>query len=228
SGASGGDTGEVMTQAPVLRSRLNPPSLTGTLLDRASLLDRLSRGRDGLFDFGATVDQDGDGNEDKAEPDDFTETLDIDTYDPCLAENLDNLTVRVRAYHYSPGYLTLGNLTVIDATVSTTKARLFVDGTIAGDTILTCGALTDEDGDGTADDWRVGTWPGSPCLDFSDTSATILGTGARSLVVWNDADSDNEIDTGEYFKRVIFKVLPLSGTGEVEAMEMDTADFQIF
>lgn len=184
----------------------------------------LSRGRDGLFDFGTTVDGD------KAEPDDFIETLDIDTYDPTLAENQDNLTVSVHDYHYRPGYLTLGNLTVIDATVATTKARLFVDGTYDGttdhDQILTCATLTDEDSDGTADDWSIGTWPGSPCLDFSDTSAGTLATGARYFVVWNDTDSDNEIDAGENFTQVIFKVLPLAGTGEVEAIDMNTADFQ--
>ncbi|NDY73631.1 hypothetical protein DO021_17950 [Desulfobacter hydrogenophilus] len=182
----------------------------------------LSRGSDGRFDFGTTVD----GS--KAEPDDFTETLDIDTYDPSLTENQDNQVVFIRSYAYSPGYLTLGNLTVIDATATTTKARLFVDGTIAGDTILSCSTLTDEDGDGTLDDWSTGTWPGTPCLDFSDTSATTLATGARTLVVWNDTDSNDEIDTGESFKRVIFKVLPLAGTGEVESIEMDTAVFQTY
>ncbi len=187
----------------------------------------LSRGTDGLFDFGTTVDGA------KAEPDDFDEVLDIDDYDPTQTENQDNQVLEIRAYQFTPGYLTLGSLTVLNATASTTKARLFVDGitnedgTLEDDTVLTCAALTDEDSDGTSDDWSTGTWPGSPCLEFSG-SGTVLGTGARFLVVWNDDDNDDVLDEGESFKQVIFNVLPMAGTGQVESIEMDTAAFQVF
>ena len=172
----------------------------------------LSRGRDGRFNFG--------------NPENLTETLDMDTYDASLEENQDNLVIRLRNYAHSTGFLTAGNITVLNATAGITKARLFIDGTLASDQIDTCTSLTDEDGDTILDDWSFGAWPGNPWIDYGSTSSTTLGTGARYLVVWNDADADNEIDSGEEFKAVVFKVLALAGTGQIEKIRMDAANFQ--
>jgi hypothetical protein len=179
----------------------------------------LSRGRDGMFAFGTT-------NAGQTEPVDFAEAVDVTAYNPSLAVNLDNIHLTVRKYERTPGYLRLDRFVVLNATAGTTKAGFFrADGAfVSGVDLLAATTLTDEDSDGTADDWAVGN--GIPAFVFDDTTAQSVPSGARYLVFWNDTDGNNTIDTGEMYYPWIFNVMALAGSGHTSSLRLSTGDFR--
>ncbi len=187
----------------------------------------LSRGPDGKFDFGAT-------NADHTEPEAFTGAVDATAYDPAAALNADNRHIVVAANDWRPGFFRLKGFTVLNACLGDpvhgdTKARFFrADGApVTGVDLLTPAILTDEDGDLSLDDWARGDGtPADPAFEYDDTTAQAAVTGARYLVFWNDADSDDEIDGGEDGLRVVYNVEAKAGTGQREAITVNAADFQ--
>ena len=178
----------------------------------------LSRGEDGKFDF-ATV------NLKKTEPLNFTEALDVTTYNPLLPENLDNIYLIINPYDFIPGYIDAQKIIVLNATAGTTKARLFRgEGSAASQTLVCSAPLTDEDSDGALDDWAEGS-PGTPSFIYNDTTAGKIHTGARYLVFWNDTNTDNQIDTGESFKAKIFNITAEPGTNKIPEIKVNSNDF---
>lgn len=195
--------------------------------DSNDMLLALSRGPDGKFDFGTT-------SADNTEPEDFDEAVDAAAYDPAAALNADNRHLLVDGADWRPGFFRLLQFTVIDAylgdpTNGTTKARFFrTDGApVAGVDLLIPAALTDEDGDLAVDDWAAGDGtPADPAFDYDDTTAQEAVTGARYLVFWNDADGNDEIDSGERYRRVVYNVTAKAGGGQHDGVIVDTDDFQ--
>ncbi len=178
----------------------------------------LSRGADGLFDFGTT-------NTGQTEPENFIEAVDVTTYTPTATQNADNCHIVVAASDWQPGFFKMLQMTVYNATAGTIKARFF---RAAGSAVLTAATLSDADGDGAADDWVLGTGTDAdPAFRFDDTTTDAVISGARYLVIWNDADGDDAIDSGESGYWVIYDVLATSGSGEVDSLTIDTADFTV-
>ena len=188
----------------------------------------LSRGPDGKFDFATT-------NAGKTEPQDFVEVLDVSAYDPGAAHNADNRYVVVTGGDWGPGFFRLLKFTVIDAYLAdpshgTTKARFFrADGApVSGVDLLSPTVLSDEDGDLSIDDWAVGDGtPADPAFDYDDTTVQKAATGARYLVFWNDADGNDAIDRGEGYYRVVYNVTAKAGSGQHDAISVDTGDFVV-
>jgi prepilin-type N-terminal cleavage/methylation domain-containing protein len=186
----------------------------------------LSRGADGRFDFGAT-------NPGQTEPVNFTETLDVTGYVPTAALNADNRHVIVARSDRQPGFFRLLGLTVLNAylgdpTHGTTKACFFrSDSTpVAGVDLLSPAVLTDEDGDLDADDWATGDGtPANPAFNYDDTTAWQVATGARYLVLWNDADGNDAVDSGEDCMSIIYNVTAAAGSGQYDSITADTLDF---
>ncbi|MCG8642522.1 MAG: type II secretion system GspH family protein [Desulfobacterales bacterium] len=178
----------------------------------------LSRGPDGQFDFGSV-------NVEKTEPGNLTETVDVTTYDPTLPENRDNHYKILYRHEYRPGHVTIGRITVLNATVGTTRARLVRGEGTAVSQALVCTTLTDEDGDGVPDDWGQGVWPGNPCWHYDNITAEQVLTGSRKLVFWNDTDGDNEMDTGEPYTARTLNIRAVPGSGQLEEITVDTDDF---
>ncbi|MBN1140448.1 MAG: prepilin-type N-terminal cleavage/methylation domain-containing protein [Deltaproteobacteria bacterium] len=181
----------------------------------------LSRGPDGLFACG-TVDAE------NREPLAFTEAITAADYDPLAAANADNLHLIVAASDRVPGFFRLPRLTVRNATAGVTRARLFrADATpVAGVDQLTAATLTDADGDGSIDDWVAGdNTAADPAFNYDDTTPETAASGARYLVVWNDADGDGILGGGETYAAMLFNVTVTAGSGQQEELELDTADF---
>ncbi|NOQ51112.1 MAG: prepilin-type N-terminal cleavage/methylation domain-containing protein [Desulfuromonadaceae bacterium] len=165
----------------------------------------LSRGADGKFDFfnTDTLPAGGDGTNDYLEPADFTETMDLDVnpYDPNGTHNADNIILLLRENDWKPAaFNLLDQITVYDATAGTTKAAFWFGPDHTADrTILTAGGLIDGgDGDGL-DDWMIGPSSFSYTPPGDDVS-----TGIRRLVLWDDTDGDNYVDTGESWYTQIY------------------------
>lgn len=183
----------------------------------------LSRGPDGRFDFG-TVSADG------TEPLDYTEALDISGYDPSAPDNVDNIYRVLKAEDRLPGYFRIDRLVVLNADQFVTKCRFFRDDSapVAGVDILTADVLTDEDGDLNPDDWAAGdAAPGTPAFNYDDTTFLTAAAGARYLVCWNDADGNDDIDSGEVYHAVIFNVTAAPGSGQYDTVVVNTADFRV-
>lgn len=187
----------------------------------------LSRGADGIFDFGSV-------STDQRAPADFTEAVDVTSYDPTAAANADNRHIVVAESDWQPGFFRLLGFTVInaylgDATHGTTKARFFrADGSpVSGVDLLVPTLLTDEDGDGSLDDWAQGDGTaGDPAFNYDDTTTETAVSGARYLVFWNDSDDDGEIDSGENYHAIIHPVTTASGSGQQNAIIVDGDDFR--
>ncbi len=178
----------------------------------------LSRGEDAKFDFGTL-------NPDKTEPMNFTQVVDVTTYDPGLPENMDNIYTLINAYEYSPGYIGVEKIIVLNAAAGTTKARLFRgEGDLGSQTLVSFAPLTDEDGDAALDDWSTGD-VGTPAFEYNDITTGKIHTGARYLVFWNDTNTNNQIDTGENFKAVIFNITAAPGTSQVPQIKVNSSDF---
>ena len=174
----------------------------------------LSHGADGKFDFGDTdtlPEGAPDGTNDYLEPADFTEALDVTTYNPNDAGgyNTDNIVLIVRKSEWSPGYFTLNKFTVLNATAGNTKACLFYDeGSTDVKVAGTDGSMIDADSDGTADDWEAGSDPPPPhAFNYTHISVNKITTGARHLVFWNETDGDNVIDVGENQYTAIYNII---------------------
>ncbi len=188
----------------------------------------LSRGEDGMFAFGSV-------NTDQSEPKNPIETVDVTAYDPTAAVNADNCHIVVAESDWRPGFFRLLGFTVVnaymsDATHGTTKARFFrADETAVSDVdLLVPTVLTDGDGDGAYDDWEQGDGTVSdPAFNFDDTTTQTAVSGARYLVLWNDADDDGEIDRGENYHTIIYPVGTSSGSGQYDAITVDTATFRM-
>ncbi len=151
-----------------------------------------SRGVDGKFDFGNT-------NGEKTEPANFTEAIDVTTYDPNDGggHNADNIVLIVRKNDWYPGFFTLNKFTVLNATAGSTKVCLFYDD---GNTNIKVAGM---DGD-----WEVGTDPPPPyAFNYTDIMANRITTGARYLVFWDDADGDDEIDVSENQYTAIYNII---------------------
>ncbi len=151
----------------------------------------LSRGSDGRFDF-----LDGD----TYEPASPTEEVDVSTYDPADAGgfNGDNVTLLLREEEWRGALLTL-HLRIYNALPGITKAVFYRGWDFSGVVPLAeapifpaAGDLTDEDGDGSLDDWYR---PNAFVYDETTTDPAVAGT--RLLLVWQDADGNNEPDSGE-------------------------------
>lgn len=190
----------------------------------------LSRGPDGLFDFGDTdtlPEGSPDGTDDYQEPASFTEAVDVTNYDPTASPNADNCHIVVAESDWLPGFFRLPQLTVYDATAGTTKARFFrSDGAAAGDDLLTATTLVDGgDSDGN-DDWVAGDGtPVNPAFNFDDTTTQKAASGARYLVVWNDSDGDDIPDSGENGLAILHNVTAVAGSGEQTDLTMDADNF---
>jgi hypothetical protein len=181
----------------------------------------LSRGDDGKFDFAST-------NTEKTEPLNFTENVDVTTYDPLFPENQDNIYTIIFPYEYSPGYIKIEKIIVLNAVVGhgthgTTKAQLFRGEGLA-QTLVATTPLTDEDADGTPDDWITGS-TGSPAFIYNNTTAGKIHTGARYLVFWNDVNNDGMIDAGENFKAVILNITAKPGSNQIPEIRVNSVDF---
>nr|WP_320115828.1 prepilin-type N-terminal cleavage/methylation domain-containing protein [uncultured Desulfuromonas sp.] len=185
----------------------------------------LSRGKDGQYDFGDT----GGDYEAPANP---VEAFDVDSYDPTATYNTDNVTLRVDAIDWQPGYFLLPQLTVVnayvgDATYDTTKAAFYRSASPTdGIDLLSASVLTDADSDTLADDWVVGD--GSlvdPAFNYDDLSSELLPSGARYLVVWHDADDNDTVDSGEKYRAFIYPVTAESGSGTQVTLTIDGTTF---
>ncbi len=182
----------------------------------------LSRGTDGMFAFGSV-------SADGSEPLDYTETLDVSTYDPTAAVNLDNLYIVLAPSDRLPGFLRIDRLVVLNAATGTTKCRFFATDSapVAGVDLLTAAVLTDEDLDLTLDDWAAGDGtPADPAFNYDDTTPVTAATGARYLVCWQDTDADDEIDSGESHWPMLFNVTAESGSGQYGTLTLDTTQFR--
>ncbi|MCK5101098.1 MAG: type II secretion system protein, partial [Desulfobacteraceae bacterium] len=179
----------------------------------------LSKGEDGKFDFGTV-------NPEKTEPLNFIEPVDITTYNPVAAENIDNIYTIINNYDFKPGYVAVGKITVLNAVAGTTKARFFRGGgTAISQTLAASAPLTDEDSDGSNDDWATGSFPGAPAFEYNNITIEKIITGARYLVFWNDIDNNDEIDTGENCKSIILNILVQPGTNQIPEISVNSDNF---
>jgi len=154
----------------------------------------LSRGSDGLVDFG--------------DPADPVEALTLAGYDPAAAGNADNVALPLCAAQWRPAQLTL-QLTVLNAIPSSppphpvTKAALVrgwdYSGGLPGTAVLELvrvtdlgETLTDEDGDSGVDDWRLA----SP-FQYDGATLPPALAGTRQLLVWQESDGNDALDSGE-------------------------------
>ncbi len=191
----------------------------------------LSRGKDGRYDFGNTASE-------YESPADSVEAFDVDSYDPTATYNTDNVTLRVDAVDWQPGYFLLPQLTVVnayvgDATYGTTKAAFYRSASPTdGIDPLSASVLTDADSDTLADDWVVGD--GSlvdPAFNYDDLSSDLLPSGARYLVVWHDTatatnpNGNNVVDSGEQYQAIIYPVTALTGSGVQKTLTLNGETF---
>ena len=192
----------------------------------------LSRGADGSFDF---YDSDTlpagapDGTDDYLEPALPTEAVDITTYDPddTGGYNADNVTLVINQADWQPGWFTLEKFTVLNATGGTTKAAFYFGydpGTgLPRRTLYTAGVLTDEDGDTFTDDWAQGGPAPAEAFRYDDLSTDPAITGVRKLVIWNDSDADDKIDSSENQYSPGYNILTHSGLEPRDNLIIDTS-----
>lgn len=167
----------------------------------------LSRGADGKFDFYDTdtlPEGAPDGTNDYLEPANYTEAIDVTTYDPNDASgyNADNIVLIVRKSEWYPGFFTLNKFTVLNATSGITKACLFYDD---GSTDI---KVAGTDGNFAGGVWDVGSNPPPPyAFNHTDITPDKIKTGARYLVFWDDADGNDTIDVGENQYTAIYNII---------------------
>ncbi len=163
-----------------------------TLFTNDDILLVLSRGPDGRFAFGTT-----DSN--NREPEGFTEAISVSSYTASDAGgyNADNVVLIVRGSDWQPARLTL-NLTLLNATLQTRAMLVYGwNGAPLTKVASAPSALTDEDSDGSTDDWRATP---SPSFVFTNLTGEQAITGDRTLVLWEDTvAANNLIDSGETY-----------------------------
>ncbi len=189
----------------------------------------LSRGTDGLFDFGNTdtlPEGAPDGTNDYQEPADPIEAVDVTTYAPngTNGHNADNVVMVVRGGSWRPGWLTLPQLTVQGAISGTTKARFVsrVDATSGNlhSTLLVAGT----DGSMVGSTWTVG--PTLAALHHDGVTPAVACTGGRQLVVWQDSGTTvDAIDTGEPQAAITYNLYNHHGLEPRTTLILDTATF---
>ena len=180
----------------------------------------LSRGPDGMFDYYDTDTLPAgapDSINDYLEPASLDEAIDNTTYNPNDAGgyNADNVVMLLEPSDWQPGWFTLEKITVLNATAGISKA-MFVHGYDTGtgnilSTILTATVLSDEDGDGASDDWTHGGPPPTEAFHYTDGTADTVITGTRMLVLWNDIDGNDSVDTGEMQMVVNYNIYTHNG-----------------
>lgn len=187
----------------------------------------LSRGPDGKFDFydtdtlpvGAP-----DGTADYLEPGSFTQAVDVSTYNPSdtNGHNADNVVMVIPAASWKPAWFTLEQFTVTSAVSGTTKG-MFVYGynSVTGSlqsTVYTAGTH----GTLSSGTWIMGA--AAPGEAFLHTAATVsvACTGVRSLVLWNDTDGDNTVDSGEFWKVLHYNLFTHNGLEPRNSPVVDT------
>lgn len=193
----------------------------------------LSRGPDGMFDFYDTDTLPAgapDGMDDYLDPASPAEAVDNTTYDPNGANgyNADNVVMLVEILGWQPGWFTLEKFTVFNATAGAngTKA-MFVYGydsataTILS-SILTAAVLTDEDGDAVVDDWARGGPAPNEAFLYTDVTVDTAVTGTRALVLWNDTDGNNAVDSGEGHWRMNYNLYTHNGHEPRNELIVDT------
>ncbi len=190
----------------------------------------LSRGADGKFDFYDTdtlPEGAPDGTNDYLEPASFTEAIDVTTYDPNDAggHNKDNIMLIIRKSEWYPGFFTLNKFTVLNAMAGSIKACLFYDdGSTDIKVAGTDGSMIDADGDLAVDDWEVGADPPPPCaFNYTDITVNKIKTGARYLVLWDDADGNDTIDAGENQYTAIYNIITNNSMEPRDNITLDTA-----
>lgn len=187
----------------------------------------LSRGPDGRFDFGDTDTLPTgapDGSPDYLEPGRPTEAVDNTTYNPNDPNgfNADNLVMVIKAEVWKPAWFILDRLVVENATAGLTKA-MFVYGYDGATgqlerTVYTAGI------DGTLLDgtWTMGdTAPNQAFVHDALTNPPACA-GTRVLVVWNDADDDNQVDSQESWKTLPYNLFTHNGLEPRSLFTIDT------
>ena len=171
----------------------------------------ISRGADNLYDFG--------------DPANLVEAMDVTTYNPAAPGNEDNVVSEIRPKGWSPGWFTLENLRVYNASSGITKAA-FYDG-LGSPTIHSAGVLTDEDGDLAADDWALGGPATNEAFSYDAGSADQVCLGRRQLLVWNDSNSNNQLDSGETYTLNEYSVAGHGGLEPRQQLIVDSSTFAI-
>ena len=189
-----------------------------------------SRGVDCKFDFYDTdtlPEGAPDGVDDYLEPANYTEAIDVTTYDPNDAggHNKDNIVLIVRKSEWYPGFFTLNKFTVLNAMAGSIKACLFYDdGSTDIKVAGTDGSMIDADGDLAVDDWEVGADSPPPCaFNYTDITVNKIKTGARYLVLWDDADGNDTIDAGENQYTAIYNIITNNSMEPRDNITLDTA-----
>ena len=192
----------------------------------------LSRGSDGRFDFYNTdtlPEGTPDGVNDYYEPADFTEVVDVSTYDPADAGgyNADNVTQVVDGHLWRGALMSL-HLRIFNATAGSTgtKAVFYRGWDFGGGMPLAntpifpeVAELTDEDGDGNVDDWYR-----PAAFVYDETTPDPAIAGSRQLLIWNDADGDDTPDGGENGIILVVDLRVQHGLGnEHRTVTIDTA-----
>jgi len=192
-----------------------------TLFTSDDILLVLSRGPDGRFAFGAT-------DAASREPENYTEAVDVSTYTPSDAGgfNADNVILLVRGSDWQPARLSL-NLTLLNATPTLqTRAMLVYGWNVSPLSVVAAAptALTDEDGDGTAADWRL---THSPTFFFSNLTSEQAISGDRTLVLWEDTVTANDrIDSGEEYVTLPVTLHVYKDTNLTWTLDTTTLDYQ--
>lgn len=195
----------------------------------------LSRGADGRFDFGDTDTLpvgSPDGNNDYLDSADPAAVFSIATYNSLATQNLDNVVLRIGATDWLPAYFRMTKVTVLDASVGdpvsgTTRVAFFRDTTLtAGIDLLTATTLVDADGDSLSDDWVEGDGTiVNPAFNYDDLSSDEMFSGARYLVIWNDVNGNQSVDSGEPYRPLIYNLMAVAGSGLSLDILVNTADF---
>lgn len=195
----------------------------------------LSRGADAMFDFYDTDTLPAgapDGTPDYLEPASPTELLDISTYtaNDAGGYNADNVVMVIKTNSWKPAWFTLEKLTVLNATsgANGTKACFFYSydwttGVPLVKLLTAAPLLTDEDGDGFSDDWTVGGTAPQQAFRFDNTTTDSAVTGTRQLVIWNDANGNNLVDSGEGHYPVNYNLVTHNGLEPRDELVIDTA-----
>jgi hypothetical protein len=127
----------------------------------------------------------------------------------------------IKAENWRQAWFTLEQFVVENATNSITKA-MFVYGYDAATGVLQFTIYTA----GTHGTLVAGVWTmggTAPSEAFLHTSMTAPAcTGTRSLVLWNDSDNDNTVDSGELWKVLNYNLFTHNGLEPRDNLTIDT------
>jgi len=176
----------------------------------------LSRGPDGKFDFydtdtlpvGAP-----DGNNDYLEPGSPAQAVDVTTYTPAdtNGHNADNVVMVIPAASWKPAWFTMEQFTVTNAVSGVTKAMFVYGYNSVTDSLQSTLYVAGTDGSLLSGTWTMGGAAPSEAFLFSAATTPPACTGTRSLVIWNDTDNDNVVDSGEHWKVLNYNLFTHNG-----------------